>query len=208
MRKFTTITLVLCWIMPLIVCAQSVNSSSATKFASGTIRSFDGATLVVRSEVNGQRETTTFVVTGATHKEGELVRGADATVQYRVDGSRNLALFVQAAPPELETLEYAKSTIGLEGEPRAHITSGNNVVVEGRATNHDKFQHDVFLTATLFDAAGKSVGTASGKLEDLPAGHGDQYQLSGAVTSTTWARVSVAVSNVTEHVQHEGKEKN
>lgn len=201
MKKATNIIVGLCFMIPGIVCAQSGNSSSATKLASGTIRSFDGsATLVIRSEANGKYETTTFVLTGDTQKEGELTRGADAIVQYRVDGERNVALFVQAKPPELETLEYAKSMISVDGEPRAHIATGNNVMVEGSATNHDKFQHDVFLTATLFDATGKAVGTATGRLEDLPAGHRDNYRLTGTATATSWARVSVVISNVTEHV--------
>jgi hypothetical protein len=102
---------------------------------------------------------------------------------------------------DLETMEYAKSMISLDGPATAHITDGNNIEVEGDATNHDKFQHDVFFTATLWDAAGKSVGTATGKLEDWPAGHHGTYQLIGTASSTTWARVSVVVSKVTEHVR-------
>ena len=50
---------------------------------------------------------------------------------------------------------------------------------------------------------GKSVGTATGKLEDLPAGQHGNYRLVGTVTSPTWVRVSVVVSNVTEHVRKE-----
>ena len=102
---------------------------------------------------------------------------------------------------DLETLEYAKSMISLDGPATAKITTGNQVEVEGPATNHDKFQHDVYFTATLLDADGKPVGTATGKLEDWPAGHHGVYKLVGAATSTTWARVSVVVSNVKEHVR-------
>jgi hypothetical protein len=102
---------------------------------------------------------------------------------------------------DLETLEYAKSMISLDGLATAEITTGNNVEVKGPATNHDKFQHDVYFTATLWDAGGKSVGTATGKLEDWPAGHHGVYELVGTATSTAWARVSVVVSNVKEHVR-------
>ncbi len=83
----------------------------------------------------------------------------------------------------------------------AHITDGNNIEVEGSATNHDKFQHDVYFTATLWDADGKAVGTATGKLEDWPAGHHGIYKLVGTSTATAWTRVSVEVSRVTEHVR-------
>ena len=86
---------------------------------------------------------------------------------------------------ELETLDYAKSTISLEGP----------------ATNHDKFQHDVYFTATLWDAGGKAVGTATGKLEDWPAGHRGLYKLEGTLKSANWTRVTVVVSNVKEHVK-------
>jgi hypothetical protein len=101
----------------------------------------------------------------------------------------------------LETEEYAKSTISLDGPATARVTSGNAIQVEGPATNHDKFQHDVYFTAALLDAAGNTVGTASGKLEDWPAGHRGVYKLTGTCSTQTWARVTVVVSNVTEHVR-------
>jgi len=100
-----------------------------------------------------------------------------------------------------ETLEYAKSTISLDSAATAHVIGGNQVEVEGTATNHDKFQHDVYFTATLWDAGGKAVGTATGKLEDWPAGHHGAYKLIGSTTSSNWTRVSVVVSNVKEHVR-------
>jgi len=204
MKKATSIMAGLCLMIPGIVCAQSGNPTSTTKQIMGTIRSFDGSTtLVVSSEVNGKRESSTFVLNANTKRTGELTKGADVIVQYRVDGDRNIATFVQAEAAVLETLEYAKSMISLDGEAKGHITAGNNVAVNGSATNRDKFQHDVFLTATLWDANGKSVGTATGTLEDLPAGQRGNYRLDGTVTSPTWARVSVVISNVTEHVQKE-----
>lgn len=119
---------------------------------------------------------------------------------YTMDGTDRTATPVLASASGLETPDYAKSMISLDGEAKAHVTSGNNIEVEGKGTNHDKFQHDVILSATLLDANGKSVGTATGRLEDLPAGHQDAYKLTGTTTSPTWARVSVVISNVTEHV--------
>jgi hypothetical protein len=106
-----------------------------------------------------------------------------------------------ASDANLETLEYAKSMISLDNEATAHVINGNHVEVDGTATNHDKFQHDVYFTATLWDANGTAVGTATGKLEDWPAGHHGAYKLVGNTTSGNWTRVSVVVSNVKEHVQ-------
>ena len=113
----------------------------------------------------------------------------------------NLAACRSGDDADLETMQYAKSMISLDGQPTAQITDGNNIKVAGNATNHDKFQHDVFFTATLLDANGKSVGTATGKLEDWPAGHHGTYELIGTTTSATWTRVIVEVSKVTEHVR-------
>lgn len=204
MKKATTIALGLCLMITGVLFAQSGNSTSATKQMTGIIRSFDGSTtLVVAREVNGKHMSTTFILNANTKKTGKLVRRADVTVEYQVEGNRNIATFVQARPRVLETPEYAKSMISLDGNAVAHITAGNRVAVEGRATNHDKFQHDVFLTATLWDSNGKSAGKATGKLEDLPAGHRATYRLVGTVTSATWTRVSVVVSRVTEHVRRE-----
>lgn len=101
----------------------------------------------------------------------------------------------------LETPEYAKSMISIDGPAIARMAGANRFEVEGKATNHDKFQHDVFFTATLWDAGGRAVGTATGKLEDWPAGHSGIYKLVGSGTPGSWARVSVVVSNVTEHVR-------
>jgi len=110
-----------------------------------------------------------------------------------------------ANDPNLETLEYAKSTISLDSAPTAQALGGNRVEVSGEATNHDRFQHDVYFTATLWDASGGSVGTATGKLEDWPAGHRGRYKLIGAATAN-WTKVSVVVSNVKEHVRGQAED--
>jgi hypothetical protein len=107
----------------------------------------------------------------------------------------------QGNDADLETPEYAKSQISLDGPATARITSGNKIEVEGPATNNDKFQHDVYFKAILTDAEGKTVGTATGRLEDWPAGHHGIYKLVGTASATIWAKVTVVVSDVTEHVR-------
>jgi hypothetical protein len=111
-----------------------------------------------------------------------------------------------ASDANLETLEYAKSMISLDSAATAHVIDHNHVEVDGTATNHDKFQHDVYFTATLWDANGTAVGAATGKLEDWPAGHHGAYKLIGSTTSANWTRVSVVVSNVKEHVRGQTEE--
>jgi len=110
------------------------------------------------------------------------------------------------ADGSLETLEYAKSTISLDTPATARLIDRNRVEVDGTATNHDKFQHDVYFTATLWDAAGAAVGSATGKLEDWPAGHHGAYKLIGNTTSSSWTRVTVVVSNVKEHVRGQAED--
>ena len=58
----------------------------------------------------------------------------------------------------------------------------------------------------MWDANGTAVGTATGKLEDWPAGHHGEYKLIGDTKSSKWARVSVVVSNVKEHVRGQTEE--
>ena len=111
-----------------------------------------------------------------------------------------------ASDANLETLEYAKSTISLDGEPTAHPIDRGRVEVDGAATNHDKFQHDVYFTATLWDSNGAAIGTATGKLEDWPAGHRGVYKLIGSAPSGNWTRASVVVSNVKEHVRGQAED--
>ncbi|HUI57101.1 MAG TPA: hypothetical protein VLY04_19130 [Bryobacteraceae bacterium] len=61
-------------------------------------------------------------------------------------------------------------------------------------------------TQRVWDANGTAVGTATGKLEDWPAGHHGEYKLIGDTKSSKWARVSVVVSNVKEHVRGQTEE--
>lgn len=103
----------------------------------------------------------------------------------------------------LETLAYAKSMITLDSASTARVIGDNEIEVDGTATNHDKYQHDVYFTATLWSADSTAVGTATGKLEDWPAGHRGAYKLIGKAPSTPWTRVSVVVSDVKEHVRGE-----
>ena len=48
-----------------------------------------------------------------------------------------------ASDADSETLEYAKSMISLDSAATAHVIGRDQVEVDGTATNHDKFQHDV-----------------------------------------------------------------
>ncbi|HZU70878.1 MAG TPA: hypothetical protein VFA09_26620 [Ktedonobacteraceae bacterium] len=92
----------------------------------------------------------------------------------------------------------------LIGTPTAKITSGANFEVTGQVKNLDTKQHDIHLQATLKDASGKVVGTATGLADDVPGGETDTYILDGTLTQPTWSTVSVVITKVTENVDGQG----
>lgn len=92
------------------------------------------------------------------------------------------------------------------GAPTAKITTGANVQVTGQVKNVDKYRHDIFLLATLTDASGNVVGTATGKAEDVPAGQTVAYTLNGSLTQPAWATVTVIVTKVSENVNGTGND--
>lgn len=98
------------------------------------------------------------------------------------------------------------AAIQLVGQPAATITTGTAVQVTGQLHNTDQKQHDVYLQATMADASGKTVGTATGKAEDVHAGATVSYTLTGTVTQPTWSKVTVTITKVTENVNGTGSD--
>ena len=92
------------------------------------------------------------------------------------------------------------------GTPRAKITSGTNFQVAGQIQNLDTRQHDIHLQATLKNASGQVVGTATGLADNVPGGKTDSYTLSGTLTQPTWSTISVVITKVTENVNGEGSD--
>jgi hypothetical protein len=92
------------------------------------------------------------------------------------------------------------------GTPTAKITSGTNFNVTGQVQNLDTKQHDIHLLATLKDASGQVVGTATGMADNVPGGKTDSYTLSGALTQPTWSTIAVVITKVTENVNGQGSD--
>lgn len=92
------------------------------------------------------------------------------------------------------------------GTPTAKITSGTNFQVTGQVQNMDTKQHDIHLQATLKNASGQVVGTATGLADNVPGGETDSYTLTGALTQPTWSAISVVITKVTENVNGEGSD--
>lgn len=92
------------------------------------------------------------------------------------------------------------------GNPTAKIMSGTNFEVTGQVQNLDTQQHDIDLQATLKNASGQIVGTATGVADNVAGGKTDSYILSGTLTQPTWSTVSVVITKVSENVDGQGSD--
>ncbi len=104
------------------------------------------------------------------------------------------------ATPDANHTSLAK----MMGNPTAKVTTGTNVEVTGQVKNVDTKQHDVKLKATLTNASGQVVGTATGLADNIPGGGTEDYTLKGTLTQPTWSNVSVVITKVTENVDGKG----
>jgi hypothetical protein len=94
----------------------------------------------------------------------------------------------------------------LVGQPTAQITSGASFEVTGKVKNLDNKQHDIHLKATLKDASGQVVGTATGLADNVPGGQTVTYTLQGTLTQPSWSTVTVVITKVTENVNGQGSD--
>ena len=91
------------------------------------------------------------------------------------------------------------------GTPTAKIVSGTTFGVDGKIKNGDSQQHDIFVEASLLDAAGKViVTTAPLNVDNVAGGETVPYSIQGTTPQPTWASVRVTVVNVTENVNGTG----
>lgn len=80
------------------------------------------------------------------------------------------------------------------GEPTVTKT-GNLVMVAGRVKNEAERPYTAFVVVTLFDEAGKIVGTCNGAINDVPPGEEVTYQaISAGEVTGTWTRVEAKIS--------------
>ncbi len=117
-------------------------------------------------------------------------------------GSSSTTKSSTATPADPNHISLAK----MIGTPTAKITSGTNFEVTGQVQNLDTKQHDIHLQATLKNASGQIVGTATGLADNVPGGETDTYTLNGTLTQPTWSTVSVVITKVTENVDGQGSD--
>ena len=114
-----------------------------------------------------------------------------------------------ANPPNGATATAAVEALIKEmtfvGTPTAKIVSGTTFEVDGKIKNGDSKQHDIFVEASLLDAAGKTIVTTAPLNVDNVAGEETvPYSIQGTTPQPTWASVKVTVVNITENVNGTG----
>jgi hypothetical protein len=84
-------------------------------------------------------------------------------------------------------------TLVLVGEPTFTNTSGL-VIAAGRVKNEAPRPYTAFIVVTLFDEAGKIVGTCNGAVNDVPPGEEVTYQaVSAGQVTAPWTRVEAKI---------------
>ena len=90
------------------------------------------------------------------------------------------------------------------GQPTTKMVSGTTFEVNGQLKNGDSKQHDITIQATLLDASGKVIATATQFLDDVKGGETVNYQISGSTPQPTWTSVQVTVIKISENINGSG----
>jgi hypothetical protein len=85
------------WASPVSAIENSTTGSE-TQTVSGKIASVGDAEFIVELRQNQQSLRIRFIVDGETRVEGKLSIGSQATVEYRSEGSKNIAARVSVIP--------------------------------------------------------------------------------------------------------------
>jgi hypothetical protein len=87
------------WTTPLRARSQEATDSPAeTQVVSGKIASLGDAEVALEVEQSKKQNLLKFLVDGNTKIEGKLSVGAQATVEYRSEGGKNIASHISVTP--------------------------------------------------------------------------------------------------------------
>jgi hypothetical protein len=90
------------------------------------------------------------------------------------------------------------------GQPTAKMVSGTTFQVNGQLKNGDAKQHDITVQATLLDASGKVIATATQFLDNVKGGATVSYHIAGTTPQPTWTSVQVTVIKISENINGSG----
>jgi hypothetical protein len=90
------------------------------------------------------------------------------------------------------------------GTTTARIVSGTTFEADGKITNGDNKQHDIYVQITLLDSAGKQVGTSTINVDNVKGNTTASFAIKGTAQQPTWSTVQATVVKVTENINGSG----
>ena len=90
------------------------------------------------------------------------------------------------------------------GTTTARIVSGTTFEADGKITNGDNKQHDIYVQITLLDSAGKQVGTSTMNVDNVKGNTTASFAIKGTAQQPTWNTVQATVVKVTENINGSG----
>lgn len=90
------------------------------------------------------------------------------------------------------------------GTTTARIVSGTTFEADGKISNGDNKQHDIYVQITLLDSAGKQVGTSTMNIDNVKGNTTASFAITGTAQQPTWNSVQATVVKVTENINGSG----
>lgn len=92
------------------------------------------------------------------------------------------------------------------GAPTVKAGTGTTIEVYGQVKNGDSHQHDIYVKATLLNAAGNVIGTSTMNVDDVAGNTTEAFAIQVTVSEPTWKSVQVSIANVTENINGSGQD--
>jgi len=90
------------------------------------------------------------------------------------------------------------------GTPTVKAVSGTTFEVDGQVKNGDTQQHDIFVKATLLNASGATIGSATMNVDNVQGGATVSFAIQVTLSDPAWKKVQLVVTNVTENINGTG----
>jgi hypothetical protein len=102
------------------------------------------------------------------------------------------------------TAQAIEKMVTFVSKPTAKIVSGTTFEVDGQLKNGDSKQHDITVQATLLDASGKTIATATKLVDNVPGNTTAIFAVKGTTSQPSWSSVQVTVIKVSENINGSG----
>ncbi len=92
------------------------------------------------------------------------------------------------------------------GTPTVKAATGTTFEVDGQVKNGDSQQHDIYVKATLLNAAGNVIGSATMNVDNVAGNATEAFAIQVTATEPTWKSVQVSIATVTENINGSGQD--